>query len=101
MTRSSSPYTTKPGSSEIHCFASLPTPRLAILLPLRSTNRSSSYSTSLTLGAYRNIVSWERTKQTPRPVQFPSHPQWQLLMGKAVGDVAGTSGQELEIIAIS
>src|ERR1035437_3800109 len=35
MTRSSSPYTTKPGSSEIHCFACLPTPRLAILLPLR------------------------------------------------------------------
>src|SRR5882724_2770141 len=49
MTRSPSPYTTKPGSSEIHCFAYLPTPRLAILLPLRSTNRPSSSSTSLNL----------------------------------------------------
>src|ERR1700730_11288697 len=49
MTRSPSPYTTKPGSSEIHCFACLPTPRLAILLPLSSTNRPSSSSTSLTL----------------------------------------------------
>src|SRR5258707_2427594 len=26
------------------------------------------------MGAYRNFVSWERTKQTPRPVQFPSYP---------------------------
>src|SRR3954470_16975122 len=48
MTRSPSPYTTMPGSSEIHCFACLPTPRLAILLPLSSTNRLSSTSTSLT-----------------------------------------------------
>src|SRR6202035_3522132 len=49
MTRSLSPCTTKPGSSEIHCFACLPTPRFAILLPLRSTNRPSSSSTSLIL----------------------------------------------------
>src|SRR5215217_4824801 len=48
MTKSPSPYTTMPGSSEIHCFACLPTPRLAILLPLSSTNRPSSTSTSLT-----------------------------------------------------
>src|SRR5450755_3122162 len=71
MTRSSSPYTTKPGSSEIHCFAYLPTPRLAILLPLRSTNRPSSSSTSLTLalamlllrclGKGRNRHRWHPT----------------------------------------
>ena len=27
--------------------------------------------------AYRNIVSWERTKRTLRAVLFPSYPQWQ------------------------
>ena len=30
-----------------------------------------------TMGAYRNIVSWERTKRTLRAVLFPSYPQWQ------------------------
>src|ERR1700716_269127 len=70
MTRSPSPYTTTPGSSEIHCFAYLPTPRLAILLPLRSTNRPSSSSTSLNmslamlllrcLGKGRNRDRWHK-----------------------------------------
>ena len=36
----------------------------------------SAVTFSATMGACRNIVSWERTKQTPRPVQFPSYPQW-------------------------
>ena len=29
------------------------------------------------VGACRTIISWERTKRTPRPVPFPSCPQWQ------------------------
>jgi hypothetical protein len=29
-------------------------------------------------GRCRNIISWERTKRTLRPVPYPSCPQWQL-----------------------
>jgi hypothetical protein len=54
------------------------------------------------MDACRNIILWERTKRTLRPAPFPFVPPVaRSLMGKAVGDVVGTSGQELEIIAIS
>jgi transcription elongation GreA/GreB family factor len=54
------------------------------------------------MGAYRNIVSWERAKRTLRRGSISVvSPVATSLMGKAVGDVIGTSGQELEIIAIS
>jgi transcription elongation GreA/GreB family factor len=53
------------------------------------------------MGGYRNIVSWER-KADPKAgsISFAS-PVTRLLMGKAVGDEVGASGQKLEIISIS
>src|ERR1700737_5395144 len=44
------------------------------------------------MDACRNIVSWERTKRSLRPVRFPSYPPVaRLLMGKAVGGEVGAS----------
>jgi len=53
------------------------------------------------MGAYRNIVSWERTSRPQGRFNFLGIPVARFLMGKALGDVVGVSGQELEIIAIS
>jgi transcription elongation GreA/GreB family factor len=46
------------------------------------------------------IVGEDEADPKAGSISFAS-PVARLLMGKAVGDVAGTSGQELEIIAIS
>jgi transcription elongation GreA/GreB family factor len=46
------------------------------------------------------IVGEDEADPKAGSISFVS-PVARLLMGKAVGDVAGTSGQELEIIAIS
>jgi transcription elongation GreA/GreB family factor len=46
------------------------------------------------------IVGEDEADPRAGSISFAS-PVARLLMGKAVGDVAGTSGQELEIIAIS
>jgi transcription elongation GreA/GreB family factor len=46
------------------------------------------------------IVGEDEADPKTGSISFVS-PVARLLMGKAVGDVAGTSGQELEIISIS
>ena len=54
------------------------------------------------MGACRNIDIVGEDEADPKAgsISFAS-PVARLLMGKAVGDVVGASGQELEIIAIS
>jgi transcription elongation GreA/GreB family factor len=52
------------------------------------------------MGASRNIVGEDEADPKAGSISSVS-PVARLLMGKAVGDEVGASGQELEIIAIS
>ena len=55
--------------------------RTAQIIPNPTSTDAVAFGSTVTfgatMGACRNIISWERTRRTPRPAQFRSYPRWQ------------------------